>query len=101
MRKILLLCAGGMSTSLLVTKMKNSAKEKGVEIHIEACSVEEFHEKLSTYDLFLLGPQIRYKQDELNLLAKEYNKKVEVINMADYGTMNGKKVLESALNHLN
>jgi len=53
MKKILLLCAAGMSTSLLVTKMKNSAKEKGIEVEIEACPVEKFLEKLSTYDIFL------------------------------------------------
>lgn len=100
MKKILLLCAAGMSTSLLVTKMKNSAKEKGIEVEIEACPVEKFIDKLTSYDIFLLGPQVRFKQDELNLIAKEHNKKVEVINMMDYGTMNGKKVLEDALNHL-
>lgn len=101
MKKILLLCAAGMSTSLLVTKMKNSAKEKGIEVEIEACPVENFLEKLPIYDIFLLGPQVRFKQDELSKIAKNYNKRVEVINMADYGTMNGKKVLETALNYLN
>ncbi|WP_294096121.1 PTS sugar transporter subunit IIB [uncultured Cetobacterium sp.] len=100
MKKILLLCAAGMSTSLLVTKMKNSAKEKGIKVEIEACPVEKFTDKLPIYDIFLLGPQVRFKQDELNLIAKEHNKRVEVINMMDYGTMNGKKVLEDALNHL-
>jgi PTS system cellobiose-specific IIB component len=100
MKKILLLCAAGMSTSLLVTKMKKSAKEQGIEVQIEACPVESFLENLSIYDIFLLGPQVRFKQDELNEIAKDHNKKVEVINMVDYGTMNGKKVLENALNHL-
>lgn len=101
MKKILLLCAAGMSTSLLVTKMKNSAKERGVEVEIEACSVENFLEKLPIYDVFLLGPQVRFKQDELNQIAKDHNKRVEVISMIDYGTMNGKKVLENALSYLN
>ena len=32
MKKILLVCSAGMSTSLLVTKMRNSAKEKGIEV---------------------------------------------------------------------
>ena len=97
MKKILLLCSAGMSTSLLVTKMKNSANEKGIEVHIEACPVEKFLDHLPNYDIFLLGPQVRFKQNELNKVANEHNKEVEVINMLDYGTMNGQKVLEHAL----
>ncbi|MGL6065114.1 MAG: PTS sugar transporter subunit IIB [Fusobacteriaceae bacterium] len=100
MKKILLLCAAGMSTSLLVTKMKNYAKEKNIDVQIEASSVESFTENLPKYDIFLLGPQVRFKQEEFRLIAKEYNKKVEIINMVDYGTMNGQKVLEDALSYL-
>ena len=36
MKNIILACAAGMSTSLLVKKMKNAAEEKGIEAHIEA-----------------------------------------------------------------
>ena len=36
MIKIRLFCAAGMSTSLLVNKMKAAAKEKGLEADIEA-----------------------------------------------------------------
>lgn len=97
MKKILLLCAAGMSTSLLVTKMRNAATEKGIDVEIEATPVDTFRENLEKYDIFLLGPQVRFKKDELDKIAKEVGKKVEVINMIDYGTMNGKKVLETVL----
>lgn len=99
-KKILLLCAAGMSTSLLVTKMLTSAKDKGLAVKIEACPVEKFNEKLNEFDIFLLGPQVRFKQAELTKIAAEVGKKVEVINMMDYGTMNGAKVLDAALNAL-
>ena len=33
---ILLVCAAGMSTSLLVTRMEDAAKGKGLSVHIEA-----------------------------------------------------------------
>lgn len=94
------LCAAGMSTSLLVTKMIKAAEEKNIQVKIEACPVEKFNEKLNEFDIFLLGPQVRFKQADLNNTAAEYNKKVEVINMVDYGTMNGAKVLEAALKAL-
>jgi len=97
MKKILLLCSAGMSTSMVVKKMRESAAKKGVEVHIEAQPVEAFHDNLEEYDLFLLGPQIRFKKDELQKMADSVSKKVEVINMADYGMMKGEKILEEAL----
>ena len=46
MKKILLVCSAGMSTSLLVNKMKNAAKEMDVEVEIEALPVSECSTKL-------------------------------------------------------
>ncbi|AZL84107.1 PTS sugar transporter subunit IIB [Aliivibrio salmonicida] len=97
MKKILLLCAAGMSTSMVVKKMGEAAVQQGLEIHIEAHGVETIQDYLAEYDLFLLGPQIRFKKDELQKLADEVNKKVEVIDMMDYGMMKGDKILKDAL----
>ncbi len=97
--KIMLSCAGGMSTSLLVTKMEAAAKERGLEIDIWAVgekSVEENWKK-EPIDIILLGPQIRYKLAAITKLV-DGAVPVAVINMMDYGTMNGAKVLDTALN---
>lgn len=98
MKKILLCCSAGMSTSLLVTKMRKVAEEKGIEAEIDAVALELFDENLSKYDIFLLGPQVKFKKTDFQKKADAYGKKVEVINMMDYGTMNGAKVLDFALN---
>lgn len=39
MKKIALCCAAGMSTSMLVKKMRDSAKKRGVDIFIDAFPV--------------------------------------------------------------
>lgn len=98
MKKILLCCSAGMSTSLLVTKMRKVAEERGIEVEIDAVALELFDENLTKYDIFLLGPQVKFKKNDFQKKADPYNKKVEVINMIDYGTMNGAKVLDFALN---
>ena len=59
MKKILLVCAAGMSTSLLVNKMKESAIEKGIEIDIEALPISECSTVIDSVDIVLLGPQVR------------------------------------------
>jgi PTS system cellobiose-specific IIB component len=97
MKKILLLCSAGMSTSIVVKKMKEAADAKGIEAQIEAVGLEQFHDKLAEYDVFLLGPQVRFKKDELNTIAQEVGKKVEVINSMDYGMMKGEKILDFAI----
>ncbi len=62
MKKILLCCAAGMSTSLLVTKMKQSATEKGISTDIWAVSIDDLNTNLEKgVDIVLLGPQIKYK----------------------------------------
>lgn len=90
MRNIVLLCAAGMSTSALVRKMQDAAKADGYDCEISAHSVSEA-KNYSGADMILLGPQVRYRLAEVQRLLPD--NKVEVIDMKDYGMMNGKGVL--------
>ena len=92
---ILLVCAAGMSTSLLVNRMNEAAAAKGIELHIEAHPVGSIDQYGDSADVILLGPQVRYELK--NVKAKYPGKPVETINMQDYGMMNGAKVLDFAL----
>jgi PTS system cellobiose-specific IIB component len=96
MKKILLVCAAGMSTSMLVKKMMEAAKEKDIEVEISALPVSECSKKVDEVDIVLLGPQVRYQKGQVDALVKG-RIPVEVIDMLMYGTMNGKAVLENAL----
>ncbi len=98
MKKILLVCAAGMSTSLLVTKMEEAAKAKGVEIKIFALPISECSSVTDQVDMVLLGPQVRYQKPQVDSLING-RVPVEVIDMRAYGTMNGVAVLEQALKH--
>ncbi|UJF17456.1 PTS sugar transporter subunit IIB [Vibrio sp. SS-MA-C1-2] len=97
MMKILLLCAAGMSTSMLVKKMEAHATANNIEVEIDAQPVDTFTDSLDHYDIFLLGPQVRFKQAELQAIADTVNKYVGVIDMMDYGMMKGDKVLTETI----
>ena len=99
MKKILLVCAAGMSTSLLVQKMEKAAQDAGEEVEIQALSVTEAPKLIDTVDIVLLGPQVKYQQESIEKLAGG-RIPVEVIDMRDYGTMNGEKVLKETLEKL-
>lgn len=98
MIKIMLACSAGMSTSLLVTKMQQAAKEQGIEAEIWAISEVNLPNEIQNCDVLLLGPQVRYILGKAQELAAPHNIPVEVINMMSYGRCDGKAVLESALN---
>lgn len=99
MKTIMLACAAGMSTSLLVTKMEKAAQELGLEVEIFASPVPEIDQVLKekAIDYLLLGPQVSFMKNELSKKMEKYNVPVETIDMAAYGMMDGKKVLLQAL----
>ena len=81
--------------------MRIASTEKGIESMIDAVGLERFSENLDKYDVFLLGPQVRFKKNELQEIAEKVGKKVEVINTLDYGMMKGDKVLDYAISLIN
>ena len=94
---IKLFCASGMSTSVLVNKMKDAAKAKGVEAEIAAFPESQMDKHLESMDVALHGPQVGYRLANAKALCGPKGIPVEVIPMVDYGMMNGAKVLDLAL----
>jgi PTS system cellobiose-specific IIB component len=88
------MCSQGMSTSLMVQNMQEEAEKTGYECTISAHSVSEIDDVKETADIILLGPQVRFQLKKLE--AKCNGVPIAVIDQMDYGTMNGKKVLEVA-----
>ena len=97
MKKILLCCSAGMSTSLLVKKMIKEADDRGLELEIVAYPMAEFETEVASCDVCLLGPQVRYKLNEFKTYAAEHNVEVAAIDPMAYGTMNASKILDSVL----
>lgn len=102
MKTIMLVCSAGMSTSLLVTKMQDAAKEAQVEAEIFAVSSAEANDLIETKDIdvLLLGPQVRFMKAQFEKAAAPKGIPVDIIDMRDYGMMDGKKVLNLALSKI-
>jgi len=96
MTNILLVCSAGMSTSALVKKMQEAAEAEGIETTIWAVGDAQSESELPKADVICLGPQVRYLEAKMKERVNN-EKPVMVIDMASYGMMNGKKVLEDAL----
>ncbi|VUW99288.1 Oligo-beta-mannoside-specific phosphotransferase enzyme IIB component [Streptococcus constellatus] len=100
MVKIGLFCAAGFSTGMLVNNMKISATELGLDAEIEAYSQGKLAEYAPNLDIALLGPQVAYTLEKSKLICDEHHIPIAVIPMADYGMLDGKKVLNLALSLL-
>lgn len=65
MKKILVCCNTGVSTSLLVAKMKQEGESRELDIDIEAHSLSETVEHLAEADAVLLSPQVGFAQGSI------------------------------------
>ena len=100
MKKILLVCAGGFSTSMLARRMEEAARNRGVAVEIYAVGEDQAFDDIvgdPDVDILILGPQLGHK---LNVFQEESPIPVMIVNSFDYGTMNGEKVFNEVLEKL-
>ena len=93
---IRLFCAAGMSTSLLVNKMKQAAVQKGKDAQVEAFPIAEIDRMTDGIDVALLGPQVGFQLEKAKKICEPKGIPVAVIPMTDYGMCNGMNVLKFA-----
>ena len=100
MVNIILVCEHGASTSMLTDRMKDAAKQLGVDAVITAYPYPKMAELIDAADIVQLGPQVRFKKKTFDAKYAEKGVEFMVIDTVDYGMMNGEKVLKTALEHL-
>lgn len=63
--KILLVCNAGMSSSILVDKMKKAAAERELDIEIKASPMLGLEQEKGLWDVCMVGPQISYAVERI------------------------------------
>ncbi len=94
--KILLSCAAGMSTSIIVKKMQEAAASQGKQYEILALDIEKAEKELEKYDVVLVGPQVRYMLSTFKTKGEKAGIPVDLINQMHYAMCNGAEVLKQA-----
>lgn len=95
MKKILLVCSAGMSTSILVKKMQDEILSRSLDIEIDAIPEADVKNQ-KDFSIIMLGPQVRFLKSKFDHLEKE-GIPVVIIDSIKYGRMDGKSVLDDAL----
>ena len=75
MVNILLVCSAGMSTSMLVKRMQESAEAKGLEANIWAVGDANSKDAAKKADIILLGPQVRYLKSKTEKMVDGRDRK--------------------------
>ena len=86
--KVLLCCAGGLSSSILMKKMKTWADAHGEDLEIQA--VETWQ---NGYECVLLAPQVSYR---LKQLQEEIKLPIAEVPSLDYAIGNAENVMKLA-----
>ena len=99
--RILLCCAGGFSTNMLMQNMakvvKDSRKLNEADFHFNAIPVDGLEEEIDNYDIVLVGPQIGHKTGYIGEICDPRHIPYAVIDKDVYGQMDGATVMKLAL----
>lgn len=95
-REVLVCCAGGASSSLLVWHMQRAADEANLHVRVQFSGVGRGKFLLDRADCVLIAPQVRFAEKEI----EEFNDRhipVGHIPWQRYGRMDGRSIMAQAV----
>lgn len=92
--KILIICNGGMSSSILKNKVTDAAKARDIDVAVQAMPNDDLHSQIGLWDVCLVAPQIMYALENVKGVM---NIPTATIDFRVYAMADGEKVLNQAL----
>jgi PTS system cellobiose-specific IIB component len=95
--KVLLICAAGMSSSLLEASIKEAAEKAGVALEVNAYFANigpywDFEEH--PFDVILIAPQVRFMRKGIAKKVEPLGIIVQTIAPQAYGMVDGEKIFQ-------
>jgi len=98
--KVIMVCAMGMSSSLLEAKIIEAAKAAGVPLElkaVEASFMARWDYTANPLDVVLVAPQVRYKKKSFTQAAQPYGTIVLDIDPVHFGMVEGGLVFQQVM----
>lgn len=98
--RAIMVCAGGMSSSLVETHIRQAAEAAGVPLELRSMSVFELeHTELASaaVDVILVAPQVRFLRRSLERRMEPLDITVLPIEPMDFGMADGEAILSKLL----
>lgn len=103
-KKVLIICVGGMSSSMVARKASQQLNNDGFDVSIDACDVASSHRLIQEkkFDLYLVSPQIKMVSNTLTPIANAAGVCLVDIPKEDYVPVGPglKRLLQLIINHL-
>lgn len=95
-KNIILACSAGMSTSMLVTKLRKEASNKDYDYNIYAVPTMSLEEEINKNEIaaIFLGPQVAFQLNNIKETVGTRNIPIRIIDTMDYGMMKADKIIE-------
>lgn len=86
MKKILIICAAGISSSLIAKKATEHFNKRHIDTIIKASSVMAGAKAIASneYDLYLVSPQTRQYFEELTIAANKHSRPIDLLPAQAY-----------------
>jgi len=101
--KVVLVCAAGMSSSLLEEKIRKAAEQVGREMELKAVDSSRMglwdYEK-ERMDIILVAPQVRFTKRNIIKQSEPYGVIVQDIDTIAYGMVDGEKIFAQVIEAL-
>lgn len=94
MKKVIVCCTMSITSSLLVVKMRELIKERGLDIDVEALPASDAVSQISDADLIMLAPMV---SDAKEAFEGAGAKKVVVVTSDNYLNYRASDVLDQAV----
>lgn len=92
--KILLCCNAGMSSSILVSKIRAAGEKRNLDIIIKAVASSSIKDEVGKWDVCLVGPQLVYAVESIK---EQLNIPVASVEPRVYALADGDKALDFAM----
>ncbi len=92
MKRVLLVCSGGMSSAIVVKAIENEAKKENFAMELKAIGTTTYEEEMAqNWDVVLVAPQVRHRIDTFKKVAEEFNVPIGLISPQGYSPLGGAK----------
>jgi PTS system cellobiose-specific IIB component len=98
--KVVMVCAMGMSSSLLENKTRDAARVAGVPFELRAITTPEIARwdfQVDYVDVVLVAPQVRYKRKSITEAAAPFGIIVQDIDPIIFGMVDGAKLFNQIM----
>ncbi|MDZ8171022.1 PTS sugar transporter subunit IIB [Microbacterium xanthum] len=91
--RILVVCGAGASSTFVVQRLRQAAREQGVDVHATVATTQSLPIDLETADLVLVGPHLHGEIDRIRAEAAHGGSIVVLMPADAYADLDGSRSL--------